>query len=262
MMLCRKRFFRTFCRAGFQPAGSWGILPQARKASKSRLEAASTGRQDACPTWLSAYSLVLLLALTGCYTQKTAVGPVYHPSNVFRLGDTLPSSLRRVAVLPLTGEEGPDAHAGSQTLEPVLHTELLKTGKFELIVVSPDALRQWTGRKLWEAQDKLPADFFGKLHEQTGCDGVLFCRLSRFRAYPPLVIGWNLRLVETAKSETLWAIDDVFDAGEPTVLSAARHFQQQHQKSGPVIDSPFILNSPERFGHYTAWAVLGTLPAR
>src|SRR5690348_10040210 len=118
MMLCRKRFFRLPCRT---------------------------------------YALVLLLALSGCHTApKTAQGPDYHPSNVYRLADSLPPNFRRVAVLPLIGEEGADAHAGSQTLEPVLHTELLKTGRFEVTLVSPEALRQWTGRKLWDAQDKLP----------------------------------------------------------------------------------------------------------
>src|SRR5260370_29845762 len=42
-------------RAGFQPAGSWGILPQdsgmpRQTNTNARLEAAATGRQDACPT--------------------------------------------------------------------------------------------------------------------------------------------------------------------------------------------------------------------
>src|SRR5229473_694143 len=45
----------TGCRAGFQPAGSAGILPEVsammgRSNTDSRLEAAATGRQDACPT--------------------------------------------------------------------------------------------------------------------------------------------------------------------------------------------------------------------
>ena len=52
-------------RAGFQPAGSSGILPEDRREvelnnmsmcqvavqARRRLEAAGTGRQDACPTW-------------------------------------------------------------------------------------------------------------------------------------------------------------------------------------------------------------------
>jgi hypothetical protein len=49
-------------RAGFQPAGSSGILPEVcgmmtRANTNSRLEAAATGRQDACPPALRRWNL-------------------------------------------------------------------------------------------------------------------------------------------------------------------------------------------------------------
>jgi predicted AlkP superfamily phosphohydrolase/phosphomutase len=45
--------FGARCRAGFQPAGCWGILPHTQNVNCVRLEAALTGRQDACPTSLT-----------------------------------------------------------------------------------------------------------------------------------------------------------------------------------------------------------------
>jgi hypothetical protein len=204
--------------------------------------------------------------LCGCQTgslKKPVFGPGYQPANVFRAADRLPHQFRRVAVLPLTSDEteGETGAAGS-ALEPVLRTELLKTGKFELIWVAPDALGRLTGRKSWDADATLPSDFFEKLRTEVDCDGVLFCRLSRFRPYPPLAIGWNLKLFETAGIQPLWAVDELFDSGEPAVSNSARRYEQEHQRGGPSTDIPLILTSPARFGQYAAWAVLSTLPER
>jgi hypothetical protein len=206
-----------------------------------------------------------ILLLAGCITGPLlhpVIGPDYQVSNVFRASDVLPTSLHRVAVLPLsTTELDPDMVAGQASLESVLQTELLKTKLFELVWVTPDALQRWTGRRSWDSKDALPPDFFPKLREKLACEGVLFCRLSRYHPYPPLVIGWNLKLIEVTQVKTLWAVDEIFDAGEPTVSNSARRYEQQHQKGGPYTDTPMILNSPQRFGHYTAWTVLSTLQA-
>jgi hypothetical protein len=210
--------------------------------------------------------LSFMLGLAGCDTiplHNVVIGPDYQVSNVFRKSPFLPDNLRRVAVLPLSGDESQvEITAGQQTLDPVLRTELLKVRKFESIWVTPESLRQWTGRKIWEAEDRLSTNFFSKLREETGCDAVLFCRVSRFHAYPPLTIGWKLKLIEASQGQTLWAVDEIFDAGEPPVSNSARRYEQHHEKGGPVTDSPMILSSPQRFGHYTAWAVLETLPER
>jgi hypothetical protein len=171
--------------------------------------------------------------------------------------------LKRVAVLPLTSDERhPDSAAGEQTLEPVLHSELLRSRRFEIVSVSPQDLRRWTGRKRWEVEEKLPPGFFEKLRAELGCNAVLFCRLSRFHAYPPLAVGWKLTLVDAHQLQTLWSIDEVFDAGEPAVANSARRYQREHERSEPQGNSGMILTSPRRFGQYTAWAALSTLPQR
>ena len=226
--------------------------------SRSRLS-----RWVSCPWTLS---IAFAVALTGCHTPRLkdiVLGPDYQPANVHRLSDQLPKELRRIAVLPMTCDEThPEALSGTQTLETVMRTELMKTGKFELVAVSPDDLGRWTGRKKWDAEEKLPTGFLQKVREELTCEGVLFCRLTRYRPYPPLAIGWKLKLVEVAQGQTVWAIDEIFDVGEPLVSNAARRYEQQHQKGGPLTDTPLILTSPARFGQYTASAVFGTMPAR
>ena len=204
------------------------------------------------------------LILAGCQMappHKPIFGPDYQVSNVFHPVDPLPPELRKVAVLPLFVEPAQeDGATAQQSMEPVLRTELLKVKRFDLVWVSSDELRQWTGRKEWSAEDKLPPNLLAKLHEQTGCDAVIFSQISRYRPYPPLILGWKLKLIATKAPQILWAVDEIFDAGEPRVSNSARRYEMEHQKGGPVTDFPMILSSPERFGHYTVHALLATLP--
>lgn len=206
-------------------------------------------------------------ALAGCEalpTRELITGPAYEPQNVHRADSHLSRRIRRVAVLPLIADEQQaNATAGQETLQPVLRDELGRTGKFELVFVTREQLRQWTGRIEWSASDKLPPDFFKALREEFGCDAVMFCQLTRFHAYPPLAVGWHLKLVDARKPRTLWAVDEVFEAGNPAIVTGARRFQQSQPAASPALAaSRSILSSPRRFGHYTASLALATLPER
>lgn len=215
-----------------------------------------------------ALAIVLVTAgLAGCATRSfddIVIGPSYQPSNVHVEIVRLPDDLRRVAVLPLTAVNGgTDAEFGLEALEPVLLAELGRVKQFEVVPVSPDQLRRWTGRSAWTGEESLPRDLFAKLRAATGVDAVLICRLTHYRAYQPLVVGWRLKLVDAADPRVLWAVDEVFDARVASVANAARRFAQS-QRDGPpsLADSRRVLVSPRRFAHYTADAVFATLPGR
>ncbi len=207
------------------------------------------------------------LCAAGCSTERladTVIGPGYHPVNVYCRGPMLPADLRRVAVLPLTcADDSMALAAGREALAPVLEEELAKLGKFEIVPVSPADLQQRTGRANWRADEKLPPDFFQSLKAAYACDAVLFSQVTVFRAYPPLAVGWRFQLAGGAGKDIVWAADDVFDAGQPAVVNGARRYQQEQQRSASShLDSFGIMNSPRRFGHYSASTLLATLPAR
>ena len=238
-----------------------------RRAEAPEAPAATFRIGSAIPTLRSvrllllSVAVVLLSACSSTPLKHVVLGPDYQVSNVFRLSSGLPQGFRRVALLPLAIdpalEEAPTAR---QTLEPILLTELLKTKRFDVVRVSPEKLQQWSGRSHWSAEDKLPPDFLTKLNEETGCDGILFAELSRYRPYPPLALGWKLKLVAEPKGLTLWSVDELFDAGEARVVNSARRYENEHLKAGPSTDSPMILASPQRFGQYTLSSLLETLP--
>lgn len=224
--------------------------------------------------------------LTACValTRGTIVfGQDLKSQNVFASSPVLPKDLKRVVVLPLVCDESRvDLSRGCEMLDSIFQAELVKTKKFEVIPSGSEMLRSLTGRFGWTGAEVLPADFFDSLQHAYGCDAVLFCQLTAFRAYAPLAIGWRLKLVDVHTQKIIWAADEIFDAGEPLVASSAEQFQKQQQnvhgqtKSllktllkladreplSALDDQWAILNSPRYFGQYSAEKLLQTLPER
>lgn len=216
-------------------------------------------------TFLSALTLLVLVG--GCKTATLAdpvTGANYRPQNFYRSLGSLPVNIRRVAVLPVTCSDGSsDLDYGRDLLENVITEELAKTKKFEVITVTPEQLRVWTGRTSWKAEETLPADIFTVLKHALDCDAVLFGRVTQYRAYPPLTVGFSFKLVEVGSAEFVWAADEVFDSSEPSVVNSARRYQlSREQLPATLADSRSILNSPGGFGRYAANSVFQTLPAR
>jgi hypothetical protein len=224
-----------------------------------------------CPFWrLAAFAglAALCVLLGGCAAMpaktRMALGPSYEPGNVFVSSATLPASVRRVAVLPLAiNGTGRNLEAGRETLTPILHSELARSSRFELIPVTGNQLRSWTGRSVWTITDQLPAEFLARIREETGCDAVLFSQLNRYDPYPPLAVGLTLHLVEAELPRVVWAVDEMLDASDPTVATGAQRFAARHAtEASPLADSRDVLRSPRRFGQYAAYTLVGTVPAR
>lgn len=216
-------------------------------------------------------ALLVAPLLGGCETTSWTwqdltrpVMPAHSPANIY-LPAGLPDDLRRVALLPMTvPADSGEAEDGRTTMESALQQEIMKANRFELIVVTPAQMRQWTGKALWTAEEKLPPDFFSTVREHTSCDGILFARVTRFRAYPPLTVGWSMKLVYgAAPHRILWAADEVFDAGQPAVVNAATTFAKRNAAgSEHLSDGWSVLHSPRRFSQYAANALVATLPPR
>jgi len=217
-----------------------------------------------CQPWLL---VSLSLGFTGCASfphLSDLNTPSYAPSNVYREGAVLPLYIKRVAVLPLTiltDEESMEF--GRDSLQDVLRNELGRSRQFELVTVPPEELRLLTGRGGWSGEEKLPNGFFEKLKDKLGVDAVLFSRLTQYRAYEPLAVGWRLKLMDAEVPRILWAVDEVFDARVPEVAAAARRHARENPEAIPSLhDAQSVLLSPRRFGQYTANAVVVTMPGR
>jgi hypothetical protein len=240
--------------------------------------------------WLIA-GLVAGALLTGCAAPVNRLfspTPDYRPENVFLYSGSLPADIKRVTVLPLACEnQRSDLRDGCETLDPILLGELIRAKKFEVVSASPDLVRNRTGRFTWTGTEVLPRDFFSALREAYGCDAVLFCQLTVFRPYTPLAIGWRMKLVDARTRQTIWAADDIVDAGQPAVRNGLARYRQTEvetpdaERENPfnqLLDLPLsyaevrssqasrenwiMRNSPQRFGQYAAAQLLTTLPSR
>ena len=193
----------------------------------------------------------------------------YHPANVAVEGFALPVAVRRVLLLPLAMASQSQALAdGVDALAPVVDAELKKTGRFEVITISPEHLRDLTGQMTWRADETLPIDFFRRLQRDSGCDAVMFAEVTRYQPYPPLAVGWKFCLAAqgtgpNAEPHKLWSVDEVVDAGDGHIAHAARTYYSQHVRNEqPLADPATILRSPSLYGQFTLNALLATLPAR
>ena len=205
--------------------------------------------------------------LTGCQTSSIKdpiIGRAYKPSNFNRLVEELPKQIRRVAVLPIhPSQENPNMIFGAESLQSELLAQLIQSGRFEVVNVPQKQLRIWTGRDLWTAEEKLPQAFFKQMRDELACDVVLFCRLTVYQPFPPLRVGWNIKLVDAKDSKIWWSTDEVFDSGRADVSNAARVFSQEQAREGASTDdSQAILTTPTRFARYTLQSLFGTLPKR
>jgi len=222
---------------------------------------AGAQRRHAVARWLL---LVWVTLASGCaeYSRaRQAMAAPYQPSNVHRAESSLPRQIKRVGVLPVTTlTEEAVMEFGRESLGPVLVEELGRARLFEVVVISPEELRAITGRSAWSGEEKLPLDFFERLREKLGLDAVLFARLTQYRAYEPLSVGWRLKLLDTEEPRIVWAVDEVFDSRVPGVAAAARRFAAHLPAAGGEAED--VLSSPRRFGRYTASAVFATIPGR
>lgn len=213
----------------------------------------------------SAAALAAVL-LCGCasldrssWHQSPGPGPVYRPTNYFCAVMTLPAHLRRVAVLPLSVPEGSwEAEAGRDALREVLLAELGKAQRFEVVAISPEQMRDLSGRAAVRPEEPIPQDLVRRLRQQWGCDGALFTHLQPYQPYPPLKLGWNLKLVDLHGRQIIWAADEVFDASEAPVARAAVRYAREHGAS--TDEASLILTAPRRFAQYTLAALFARLP--
>lgn len=211
--------------------------------------------------------LLLVILCAGCATPPKiadiVIGPDYEVTNYNRRDPVLPPEVRTVAVLPITGNLDTLTSEGKEYLEEVAKSELDKLGRFEAIYLTREQLKLWSGKESWRSDEVIPRPMLEKLKKETAAQGILFIHLSNYNPYPPLMIGWKMKLVRADSMEVLWAIDEVFDAGEESVSNSARRFSKNRVPTNPVLtDSRTVLLSPTIFARYSLTASLATIPER
>jgi hypothetical protein len=212
---------------------------------------------------------LLTLIFAGCSTvvpkQDGAVsGPFYTPANVKTL-PKMPAEVRRVVVLPVFG--GPTLTEETLlSLDAVCQSELNRTGRFEVVPLTRDALAAIAGVRQISSVERLPVALIDKLlniYNSYGADAILFIDVTTHSPYPPLMLGLRTKLARVSDGEIIWAADNVFNAAEIPVANSARHHAEALGTDRGKTDlNHTILQNPQRFAGYVAAATFLTLPPR
>lgn len=160
----------------------------------------------------------LFLIMLGCRATPPKKITNFGLSSFFE-----PERIIRIAVLPLGSEVRSTRGAkveGRFTDE--LTVQLLKVDRFELVdkykvneLMEEEGL---TGNELNDAMVK-------KLGKKLGAEAIILGRITRYKTVTPKlyilsdppVIGVNLRMLSVKDGNTIWTVNEVFDAGEKSV---------------------------------------------
>lgn len=211
---------------------------------------------------------LLALALAGCSAlpkrDGAVSGPFFTPTNV-TAKVKIPAEVRRVVVLPVAGSAALTEETLT-ALDSVCQTELSRTGKFEVVPISRDALAAITGSRQISSVEKLPPVLIDKLfniYNPYGADAILLIDVTAYSAYTPLVLGLRTKLARVTDGDIIWSADNIFSAAEPAVANSARHHAEAlGTDRGRTNLSHTILQNPQRFAGYVAAATFQTIPPR
>lgn len=210
--------------------------------------------------FMAPLALTGLTALTACSIREPDVvrGVGHQVANIYEAPGR--TSVSRVAVLPLSAEnEHKNLESDLGGLERILQKELFANQLFEVVSISSDWLRRETGRSVWQVNEPIPHDLLARIMAFYRCDAVLFSHITDYHPYPPMRIGWRLKLVSALNGDLLWSADEIFDASEKPVATSARLYYQTHQwGSSANGHSRSILDSPSRFSAYAIASIVQT----
>lgn len=203
----------------------------------------------------------------GCSTSKPSlpeIGARHTPQNVFHAVTKLPPDLRRVMLMPPTSSPEDAATTGAlPALSRIFEEELRKTARFDVVNIPVTELKRGFGRESFSASDTLPPDLLSRLKTAHTGDAVVFMKVTSYRPYPPVAVGVDIRLVMVNTGQTLWSVDEVFDAAQPAVARSARdYFKEHHTGVAELLDPQADMRSPLKFSRYAMQAALSTVPAR
>jgi hypothetical protein len=217
------------------------------------------------------FLLVALLAalLSGCSTfgskksdaPRETYRPKYVPRNVTST-TKLPIDVRRIVMLPIYWDR--DANADFVTdLDVIMQLSLQRTGAFEVVPVSRTQMYKLFGVYQFSSVQILPDNLVSTLVSTYAADAVMFIDLTVNRPYRPISIGLRVKLVKKDDLSIIWAVDALFDSGDPAVANAALDFSGKSTFNRyPVDRSGGILQSPRAFAGFVADALFKTLPPR
>lgn len=209
---------------------------------------------------------IVMIAFAGCESNsrqlreaEEAVARPYQSESFSQTNGLF--HVRRVVVMPLFTARELDPET-KHRLDEIWSTAFQRANAFETVPLSRDELESISGARQWDSTRQLPADLLREAARRSGADAVVFCDLTVWQPYKPMVIGLRAKIADNATGRVLWVFDDVFDAGNQNVFAAAAAYQRELARPDfPLGTGSNLAHSPSRFFQYCAWAAVRTIRA-
>lgn len=174
-----------------------------------------------------------------------------------------PAAITRVAILPLHDNHGTLLPASLDQFDQVWARALDATQRAEFVSVSRSAARDLFGRDPWESTTALRPGWTDRLAAATGAQAVFFVDITSLKPYPPLALGFRIKLVRLSDATVLWASDEYWDSQNAQHAERMKLYQRKFLVRDRVGDGGVALTqSPSLFASCAFNWTLRTLPPR
>lgn len=160
--------------------------------------------------------LLLLLVFAGCEIYE----PYETPLNYYLTSNKEMTTLGRIALVELANETG--IYDISLDMSNALFQELQKKQVFGLALVEEDD-PVWRSMQL-ERDAAYSFEQLLEMRKTLKCDAVLIGSVTSYKPYPHMSIGLQLRLIDLADGELLWAVEQVWDTTDKTTGHRMRKY--------------------------------------
>ncbi len=209
-----------------------------------------------------ARALLTLLAaasLGACAFLERPTPPPHTGPYPYHAQAGAPVPLRRVVMLPLETESCPAPQR--LLLERTLLRAVAARNLFELVPaqerdVADTRIVSTRETGTYRTQDLVV------LSRRFGAEGVLHGIVTHFQAYPQVVIGLRLTLLDCRNGRVPWATDVLLDASSRVIEQDVHNYHDSVLRDqGSLQDYRQVLISPRLFGEYASHRIAGTLAA-
>ena len=196
-------------------------------------------------------SLFIAANLAGCIKDQNAVATLR-----FYRSDVSISKVTKVVMVELNENLGyPDI---AKKMTRTIAAKLSERGKFHIHILDyshPDLrdlnLKKRTSYSIRE---------LATIRKALKCDAILFGRIHSYTPYPRHLVGVQLRLVDLAEGQVVWAIDDVWDSTNKSISKRIDnyYFDEKANSFAPV-KSEYACMSSNAFHDFIAHEISRTM---
>jgi len=101
------------------------------------------------------------------------------------------------------------------------------------------------------------------MRQQLNCNAILVGTVNAYQPYPHMSIGLELRLLDLADGQLLWALEQIWDTTDKTTEQRiANYFEAEMRSGSGELREKLVVVSPLKFVKFVAYEIAETLQSQ